>query len=280
MLRLRDALRETLEGWREDIDPAWRDVVGGVRLDFDGISPDLGIEPWEPMFPTRRHRRLPGEPDGSHILRAFDGVPPEAVRCVLLGQDPYPCPAFSTGRAFEAGNTADWRELDKMASKSVRAFMLQIVAAREGRPELAATFENWHSLLARIEDGQTRLEKPSELADRWQASGVLPLNSSLTLSRFRVDVDPHQSEGHLIVWRPLIRTVLRHVAARKSPAVVIAFGDAAAENVSRAGIGDQAGVVAIERPHPAFADAFLACENPFLACNAHLRRMGAEPVDW
>ena len=280
MLRLRDALRETLQGWREDIDPAWQDVVANVRLDFDGVSSDLRIEPWEPIFPTRRNRRLPGEPDGAHILRAFDGVPPEEVRCVLLGQDPYPCPAFSTGRAFEAGNTANWRELDKMASRSVRAFMLQTMAARSGCPGLASTFGNWPALLTRTEDGKADFEAPSELVDRWQASGVLPLNSSLTLSRFQVDVDPHQSKGHLIVWRPLIQAVLRRIAARKSPSVIIAFGDAAAENMNCARVEDAAGVLALKRPHPAFADAFLACENPFLACNDHLRRTGAEPVDW
>ena len=96
---------------------------------------------------------MPGEPNGAHMLRAFDGIRPEEVRCVLLGQDPYPCPAFSTGRAFEAGNTGTWRELDKMFSRSVRAFMMQIAAARTGNTELVSTFGQWPEAPCRGGDG-------------------------------------------------------------------------------------------------------------------------------
>ena len=280
LISLRVALEEILEGWREDIDPAWRELAETVDLDFNSISENLALEPWEPIFPTRRGKRMPGEPEGAHILRAFDGIPPGEVRCVLLGQDPYPCPAFSTGRAFEAGNVAAWRELDKMFSRSVRAFLLQIAAARTGRSVLASGFEQWKVLLSGIESGSMPFDEPTELADRWAASGVLLLNSSLTLSRFRVDVDPHQSKGHLPLWRPLILAVLRKLAARNGPIVVISLGDAAAENARRAAIMGQAGALVINRPHPAFADEFLACENPFLACNAHLRRSGSSAVDW
>ncbi len=280
LIPLTGALRETLHGWKEDIDPAWREFVGNVRLGFDDISAELVIEPWEPIFPTRRGKKMPGEPNGAHMLRAFDGIRPEEVRCVLLGQDPYPCPAFSTGRAFEAGNTGGWRELDKMFSRSVRAFMLQIAAARTGRTELASTFGQWPRLIAAVETGRIVLESPAVIADRWVESGVLLLNSSLTLSRFSVDVDPHQSQGHLPLWRPLILAILGQLAARHSPIAVIAFGDSAADNVRRAGITEKAGVQVFERPHPAFADEFLACENPFLACNAHLRRSGVTAVNW
>ena len=280
LIRLRDALREALQGWHRDIDPAWRGTVNDVRLGFDDVCHKLEIEPWEPIFPSRRDRHLPGEPEGAHILRAFDGLPPERVRCVLLGQDPYPCISFSTGRAFEAGNTAEWRELDKMFSQSVRAFLLRIAAARTGRPELGSDFDRWPTVLAGIEDGSIALEPPSELADRWAGSGVLLLNSSLTLSRFRIDVDPHQSLGHLPLWRPLILAVLRRLSERSAPLVVIALGDSASDNARRAGMGKESGSLVIDLPHPAFAEEFLARENPFLACNAHLERMGGEPVDW
>ena len=277
---LRDALQEVLQGWKQDINPAWRHIVEDVQLCFEKIPPDLTIEPWEPIFPTRRTRQFPGAPAGAHMLRAFDRIRPEEVRCILLGQDPYPCPAFSTGRAFEAGNAACWRELDKMVSRSVRAFMLQIAAARTGCPSHAACFDQWPSLLAEIEAGRINFEPPESIANRWVDSGVLLLNSSLTLTRFRVDVDPHQSLGHLPLWRPLIVAAMGRVAARHPPVAVITFGDAAADNARHAGVAAMAGVDVIERPHPAFADEFLACDNPFLACNAHLRRCGTSPVDW
>ena len=184
-VQLRAALRETLEGWQEDIHQPWRDVIADVALGFEQVDASLELEPWEPIFPARRRRTFPGAPEGAHMLRAFDNLPPEEVRCVILGQDPYPCPAFSTGRAFEAGNLARWRELDKMFSPSVRAVIQLIVAARTGEAHYARSFAQWQAMLAAIEGGAVDLEAPDTLADRWVASGVLLLNSSLTLTRFQ-----------------------------------------------------------------------------------------------
>lgn len=280
---LRTALRETLEGWQADVDPHWRDVVGDVELAFDDVDPALELEPWEPVFPARRGLTFPGAPAGAHMLRAFDDLPPEDVRCVILGQDPYPCPAFATGRAFEAGNVARWRELDKMFSPSVRAVIQLIVAARTGEAHYARGFSQWPATLAAVEGGAVDLEAPGALADRWIASGALLLNSSLTLSRFRREGDPHQALGHLPLWRPLMVRVLDHLWRRRTPVVVIGFGDAAAETLSAAslcGAETDAAERVILRPHPAAADEILAQENPFTLCNRRLRAMGAAPVDW
>ncbi len=281
--RLRSALRDTLRGWQEDVEPAWRDVVRGVALAYGDVDPTLEIEPWEPIFPARRGAVFPGAPAGTHMLRAFDGIAPEDVRCVILGQDPYPCPAFATGRAFEAGNVAQWRELDKMFSPSVRAFIQAIIAARTGEARYARRFADWPATLAAIEAGAVDLEAPEALADRWVASGVLLLNSSLSLSRFQRAVDTHQRRGHLPLWRPLMIRVIEHLAGRGTPVVLMGFGDAAAETLAVAGLGASDAATAervILRPHPAEADAFLALENPFMLCNRRLGAMGAVAVDW
>ena len=282
-VQLRAALRETLEGWQEDIHQPWRNVIADVALGFEQVDATLELELWEPIFPARRGRAFPGAPEGAHMLRAFDNLPPEEVRCVILGQDPYPCPAFSTGRAFEAGNVARWRELDKMFSPSVRAVIQLIVAARTGEAHYARSFAQWPAMLAAIEGGAVDLEASDTLADRWVASGVLLLNSSLTLTRFQREGDPHQVRGHLPLWRPLMVRVLSHLVARDAPVVFIGFGNAAAETLAAAGLGgSDAGATgrAIFRPHPAAADEVLAQENPFTLCNRRLRAMGAAAVDW
>ena len=282
-VQLRRALRETLEGWQTDVDPLWGDVVRDVDLAFDDVDPALQLEPWEPIFPARRGRPFPGAPAGAHMLRAFDRLAPAAVRCVILGQDPYPCPAFATGRGFEAGNVAHWRELDKMFSPSVRAVIQLIVAARTGEAHYARSFSRWPATLAAIEAGTIELEAPGALADRWVASGVLLLNTSLTLSRFQREGDPHQVRGHLPLWRPLMVRVLDHLAGRRTPVVFIGFGDAAAETLAAAGLsGPDAGDTerVFVRPHPAAADEILALENPFTLCNRRLQAMGAAAVDW
>lgn len=280
-VKLVDAMRETLSGWQADVAPAWRQVLADVELGFGAIDADLDIQPWEPIFPVRLGKTFPGAPHGAHMLRAFDGIRPDAVKCVILGQDPYPAPDFSTGRAFEAGNVAAWRELDKMFSRSVRAFTQQICAARSGNPAYARSFDDWPKTLEDIENGVIGLEAPSDLADRWVAQGVLLLNSSLTLSRFKVEVDPHQSRGHLPLWRPLIQRVLVHLASQRRPVVFIGFGDAAIDNLRLAGVAEPAApMTAVLREHPARADAVLALENPFLICNRHLEAMGVEPIAW
>ncbi len=276
-VKLVGALRQMLEGWQLDLPDEWRPVFGAVELGFDQADPGLEIECWEPIFPARVNARFPGAPEGAHMLRAFDRIDPEHVRCVILGQDPYPAPGFATGRAFEAGNVAEWRELNKMFSKSVRVFMQQISEARTGNPDYARTFNDWPQLLADIENRVFALEAPDRLAERWLGQGVLLLNSALTLSRFRRDGDAHQAHGHLPVWRPLIQAVLIHFKRIEKPVSFMAFGEVAAENFRLAGL---AGDGVFARPHPADAAAVLALENPFVACNQYFLGLGEQEIAW
>ena len=265
-MRLKDALEKTLAGWRDDVNPSWLRALDGVELGFDSVDELLTLEPWEPIFPARKGRAFPGAPPGAHVFRAFDAPAPEEVRCVVLGQDPYPCPAFATGRAFEAGNVARWRELDKMFSTSVRAFVQLIVAARTGEARYAADVDRWPSTLSDIECGRVPFEKPAVIADRWAASGVLLLNSALTLSRFDRAVGPHQARGHLPLWRPLMLAVLRHLAGRGKPLVCIGFGAVAESILREAGLDEESSGASprvILRAHPAEAERVFALENPF-----------------
>ncbi len=276
---LRDAMQEILAGWSDDLDPAWRDVAGGVELGFADIDPELRLEAWEPVFPARRGQIFLGAPEAAHMLRAFDDIAPPDVRCVILGQDPYPCPAFATGRAFEAGNVAHWIELEKMFSTSVRTFMQLIAAARTDDTSYAAD-DGWPRLIKKIDAGDIDLEPAATIAYRWVAEGVLLLNSSLTISRFAVDGDPHQTRGHLPLWRPFTVAVLRHLAARSTPIVFIAFGEQAIAAIRAAGIKESDTVACVLREHPARAEAVLAEENPFVACNRNLAAMGGTMVSW
>jgi uracil-DNA glycosylase len=279
---LRAAMEEFLSDWSVDLPEPWRALLGDVALDFDGIGSELGLEVWEPIFPVRRGKHFPGMPAGTHCLRAFDGISPDEVTCVVLGQDPYPEPGFATGRAFEAGNLAGWNELNKMFSKSIRAYTQQIVAARTGDLSYARDFGDWPKTLIAIESGAVELEPPSKIADRWVSEGALLLNASLTLTRFKVDIDPHQSQGHLVLWRPLIVETLRVLAAREKPLVFLGFGDAAAQALALAGIDETVGgnLRCVLRDHPAYADEVLSRPNPFILCNDFLEEMGAQPIAW
>lgn len=279
---LRTALQETLTDWPADLPDAWRAALGDVQLDFNGVDAALTLEAWEPIFPARKGRRLPGMPAGAHMLKGFDSVAPSRVRCVVLGQDPYPSIDIATGRAFEVGNVAEWRELDKMFTKSIRAWVQMVAEARTGNARYGGAFANWPHTLQAIESGALPFETPETLSDRWCEQGVLLLNTSFTLSRFQVGIDPHQSHGHLVLWKPLIDAVLNHLLERDEPLVFMGFGASAAQALQSAGVveGRRHNVACILREHPASADAVLALPNPFALCNAYLAEMGGAPLNW
>jgi uracil-DNA glycosylase len=221
-------------------------------------------------LPARRGKHYPGAPKAAHIFRAFDDLAPKDVKVVVLGQDPYPCGAFSTGRAFEAGNVAEWRELEKMFSVSVRTYMLLIAAARSGDDTYARSIAEWPRLRDEIETGAFPIEPASAIADRWVSHG-----------------DPHQTRGHLPLWRPFIVAVARFLASRGAPTVFIGFGRQAAETLAASGIAQtqesatsRDDVACILREHPARGDAVLTLPNPFALANQHLVALNASPVSW
>jgi len=92
---LKRALMEILTDWPDDRPPELRDACGEVEFGFGNVDPKLVLEFWKPVFPVRRGRNFPGMPAGAHTLRAFEGIPPHHVRCVIPGLDPYPAPDFA-----------------------------------------------------------------------------------------------------------------------------------------------------------------------------------------
>lgn len=75
----------------------WRGTFEGTVLNFGsrslGTAHD-GVA--RPAYPPLRAGN-----DGRHLFRAFNGINPDQVRVVVIGQDPYPERARATGRAFE-----------------------------------------------------------------------------------------------------------------------------------------------------------------------------------
>jgi uracil-DNA glycosylase len=203
----------------------------------------------------------------------------------MLGQDPYPSMAFSTGRAFDIGSYGSWRDLESMFTHSMRSLTQCVCAERAGRPELAKGTDAWPDTITAIESSEFDLEAPPLLAQTWVDQGVLLLNSSLTISRFAVSGDPHQTRGHMLLWRPfMVRLLRRLLLERQDRPVIILFGEAAKATFSAAitdlTTSDRLENSVVETEHPAAGDIFLEKGNPLSQCNALLAARGEKTIVW
>ena len=172
---------------------------------------------------SRATRRSPDDP-----LRALRLVGPEAVKVVILGQDPYPTAGHADGLAFSAG---------------------------KGRPRsLARIFE----LLAEARPG---FVAPAAWSlDGWARQGVLLLNPVLT-------VEIGRSGSHLNCgWQALTRQVISYLCGRHPPPVFLLWGTKARDFwTSARPAGCRATALTTRHPSYDFDRAFMAEGNHFAA---------------
>ncbi len=179
MVTLRTHLETYLAGWRDDLNPAWRSLFGEVEPDFGAVPLELTYDAEHPVIPPLRSRPLPGAPAGAHIFRAFDGVVPDAVRVVLIGQDPYPRASRATGRAFEDGALAGWQA---SVAISLQRLMQSATALRYGEPDFARTPGDWQRVRAAAAAGDISLEPLGAYFDTiHRAFESLPISYSAEL---------------------------------------------------------------------------------------------------
>ena len=154
------AWRAVLPGWTPAAEEAVTDAVRQVSAGRD-------ITPADPF-------------------RALRLVPPDAVRVVVFGQDPYPKPGHADGLAFSAGH---------------------------GKPHsLRRIFE----VLAADRPGWQRPERWA--LDAWAKQGALLLNPVLT-------VETGQAGSHLNCgWQTLTSQIAQLLCARREPPAFLLWG--------------------------------------------------------
>jgi uracil-DNA glycosylase len=185
--------------------------------------------------------------DGRLILppheRRFHALiltPPEAVRVVILGQDPYPTPGHAMGLAFSVNP--------------------------EVRP-LPASLRNIFKELA--EDTGDRL--PNGDLSGWARQGVLLLNTHLS-------VPAGQPAGHAkLGWDRLTAQVIDRVSAR--PTAFVLWGKPAQTQKKHIRPGDHL-VHESVHPSPLSAARGFFGTRPFSRVNAWLAERGGPPIDW
>jgi uracil-DNA glycosylase len=296
-MKLRIALEECFDGWKGDISDEWKALVADVELRFQDVDSSLTLDPWEPIFPTRKGNRFPGARSDAHIFRTLDAISPASVRVVVLGQDPYPNPSQATGRAFEQGDLDAWPEDGSFVALSLRRIVQAAAFAQTKRLAFLAGDGAWPEVPQSIRDGTLKMSaRPRGLFDAWQKRGVLFLNTGLTLSRFDSKADPsHQFDGHLPIWFPVVSALMQGLAALGNPLVFMlwggkakaAFRDAGVRQAARAAGTWKSKVDTVENSHPAYprlnkspVNFYDADRNPFINANVALQRMGASKIRW
>lgn len=211
----------------------------------------------EPVLATREARQLGGflqaqEADGKRIypprgcrLRALELTPLEAVKVVILGQDPYHGPGQAHGLCFS------------------------VPEGVKTPPSLVNIYKELASDLGLPRPEHGNLEK-------WARQGVLLLNNALTVEDGRAG--SHQNMG----WEAITDAAVAAVAAHDLPSVFLLWGSHARNKAARVPglMGGRHLVLTAPHPSPLSAHSgFFGCRH-FSKANAFLEEQGRGAIDW
>ncbi|CAM3135847.1 uracil-DNA glycosylase [Asticcacaulis taihuensis] len=181
-------------------------------------------------------------PKGSDYFRALDLTPPEKVRVVILGQDPYHGEGQAHGLSFSV-------------KPGVRIPPSLVNIYKELQGDLGIPPAR-HGFL-----------------EHWAKQGVLLLNSVLTVEMGMAAA--HQGKG----WEKFTDAVIRAVNDLPQPAVFILWGSYAQK---KAAFVDTSKHLVIKSVHPSPLSAHNGFfgTKPFSRANDFLVSKGYAPIDW
>ncbi|TBR36269.1 MULTISPECIES: uracil-DNA glycosylase [Dyella] len=217
------------------IEPSWKERIGGYleRPDMQALSSFLRDE--------KQHGKVIFPP-GPDIFAAFDHTPFDAVRVVILGQDPYHGPGQAHGLCF-----------------SVRPGV-------PTPPSLQNIYKEIHRDLGLpIPDHGCLLP--------WADQGVLLLNAVLTVEQGQAA--SHQGKG----WEGFTDAAIDALNREREGLVFMLWGAYAQR---KGQLIDRKKHCVLTSVHPSPLSAhrgFIGCGH-FSAANAYLSERGQDTVDW
>jgi uracil-DNA glycosylase len=176
------------------------------------------------------------------ILNAFTLCPFEAVRVVILGQDPYHGPGQAHGLSF---SVPDGVKIP---------------------PSLKNIYKELYSDIGK--------EIPlSGNLSQWAAQGVLLLNATLTVESGKPG--SHQGLG----WEQFTDSIIKKISDQKEHVVFLLWGNFAR---TKATLIDETKHLALQAPHPSPFSAytgFFGCRH-FSKTNDYLTKHNLPTIDW
>lgn len=184
-------------------------------------------------------------PPGDKIFNALELTPPNAIKAVILGQDPY----HGTGQAH--------------------GLCFSVQSGVKTPPSLRNIFLELNRDL--------RVDPPaSGDLTAWAERGVLLLNTVLTVEEGLAG--SHQNKG----WERLTDKIIEVVAGQPQVIVFLLWGAKAAAKIPLIESAGKGRHCILTAPHPSPLSAhrgFIGCGH-FGQANAFLVRNGVEPIDW
>jgi uracil-DNA glycosylase len=219
------------EPLRSIIDPGWADALQPVEGRIAAMGDFLRAE----VAAGRRYL-----PAGENVLRAFK-QPFDAVRVLIVGQDPYPTPGHAVGLSFSVAP-----QVRRLPGSLVNIF-------REYSDDLGYPSPATGDLTP------------------WSERGVLLLNRVLTVAPGQPGA--HRGKG----WEEVTDQAIRALVARQPPMVAILWGRDARTLASL--LGDVPRIESAH-PSPYSATSGFFGSHPFSRANQMLQQQGAEQIDW
>ncbi len=181
-------------------------------------------------------------PKGSEWFRALDLTPLDAVRVVILGQDPYHGPGQAHGLCFSV------------------------------RPDVRIP-PSLQNIYKELRNDLGIAPAAHGLLEHWAQQGVLLLNSVLTVEQGMAA--SHQGKG----WERFTDAVVRLVSDRPEPVVFLLWGSHAQKKAASVA-SERHLILKAAHPSPLSAyNGFLGCRH-FSQANEFLIAKNHPPIDW
>ena len=181
-------------------------------------------------------------PSGTNIFAAFDHTPFDAVKVVILGQDPYHGVNQAHGLSFSVQDGI------------------------QHPPSLQNIFKELK------EDMGCAIPRSGNLT-QWAKQGVFLLNTVLTVRAS--EANSHRNQG----WEQFTDTVIKTLSAHKEHVVFILWGSPAGAIAS---LIDGTKHLILKAPHPSPLSSYRGFfgSRPFSKTNDYLKAQGKEPIVW
>lgn len=209
------------------------------------LGPMLESEPMQALAQFLRSEKAKGRiifPPGELMFNAFQQTPFEAVRVVILGQDPYHGPGQAHGLSFSV-------------------------------PEGVPSPPSLQNIFKELERDLGLARPASGTLLPWAKQGVLLLNAVLSVEQAKPG--SHQNKG----WEAFTDATIARLSAEREGLVFMLWG---AYAQAKGRIIDARRHCVLRAPHPSPLSAhrgFIGCGH-FSTANRYLSARGGTPIDW